>query len=286
VLVPEPDASPEEFVDWPPEGQRADTAPLVRDHSRVSAERNASPYPADATRPTFAQPGPTRRTSGQWSTPGFAGTIQQPAPSPTAVDTRPRRRITPMGWVTRGLVLVAISVVSGLIWYTVKHYYLPQNTASETTQGPPTKYPYTRLASAGAADCKSVSTGQVKEFFTRSECDHLTRQLYTTTLPSGQRVLVSVITVGMSGAPSAERLQSLAKGHDTGQVYALSHSQKQWPSLDDNVAYRAQRRNNVVVITDAGYFDRAQQPANDPTLNDISADATQLGWPPGTPSTN
>lgn len=281
--MPEPDASPEEFVEWPSEEQHADTARLVRDNSRVSAGPAASSYPADATRPTTVH---TRHSSGEGFSPRYSGTLRQPAAPSAAVAVRPRKRITPLGWLARGLVLVMISVVSGLTWYTIKHQVL-RNAASVTPQGPQTKYQYAGVASAAAAaDCKSVSTGQVKEFFTRAECDHITRQLFTTTLPGGRRVLVSVITVDMSGVPGASRLETLAKGHDTGQVYALSHAQTQLPSLDDNVAYRAQRRNNVVVITDAGYFNRPQQPANDPTLNDISADAGQLGWSPAGTSTN
>lgn len=284
VPVPEPDASPEEFVNWPPEEQPADTAPLIRDNARVSAPQ-ISPYSQDATRPRFAQPAPTTRASGQWSSPGYPGTLRQSASSPAFPVDRPRRRITVLGWLARGLVLVAISVVSGLTWYTIKHH-LPQNTASVPPPGPQTKYRYTGVDQAGGGDCKSVSTGQVKEFFDHAECSQLIRRLFTTTLPGGQRVLVSVITITMSGEPNATRLQSLAKGHDTGQVYALSHAQKRFPSLDDNVAYLAQRRNNIIVITDAGYFDRPQQPDKDPALNDVSADAAQLGWPPGSAPTN
>lgn len=245
---------------------------------------DSSLYSEDATRATFAQPGPTSRTSGQWSSPGYSGTIRQPAPSQTTTQAPRRQRITLLGWLGRGLVLVAISVVSGLAWYTIKNY-LPQNTAPPVSQGPQTKYQYTPVGQAAGVDCKSVSDGQVKEFFTHTGCDRITRKLFTTTLAGDQRVLVSVITISMPNGTAAGQLRTLANASGTGQVYALSHGQKRWPSLDEDVAYQVQNRSNVVVITDAGYFGRAKQD-KDPTLTDISKDAAELGWPSGTAPTN
>jgi hypothetical protein len=184
-----------------------------------------------------------------------------------------------LGWVGRGLVLVMISVVSGLIWSAIKPHQ--QNPAPSAQQGPQTAYSFTPTGrpevDAKAADCKSISTGQVRELFSHTECAHVTRQLFTATLPGGQKVLASVITVTMpDDKTSAARLQSLAKGHDTGQIYALSHSQAQVGSLDDNVAYQTQRNGNILVIGDAGYYGRQKQPDNDPTLTNVSKEAIKL----------
>lgn len=290
VPVPEPHASPEQFAGWLPTGQRADTAPLARDNSRVrppDPEPEWPPFPEEATRPAFTRPGPATPPSGHHPPPsrGYPGTLRQPtvppAPqAPLAPVAPQRKRISPLGWLGRGLVLVAISVVSGLIWSAIKPHH---PSVAQPPPGPQTKYHYTLLdRGVGADACKSLSTGQVKEFFTHgTECQSITRQLFTTQA-AGKTVLASVITVTMPDATSAARLQSLAKGHDTGQVLALTNTSARagHTNLNDDVAYRAQRSGSnatVVVISDAGYFGRDKQPDADQTLSDVSADAVKLG---------
>lgn len=234
----------------------------------------------ESRRPTVARQGPPAGYPPQ--PPNGPGTRRQPAP-----PALPGGRPTALGWAARGLVLVLVAVVSGLIWSAIK----PHHPAAQTTQGPQTVYPFTPAGSAEvdakAGDCKSIATGQVKELFSRTECQHLTRKLFTTTLPGGQKVLASVITVTMpNDSASAARLLSLSNAHDTGQIYALSHGQSQVGSLDDNVAYQTERNGNIVVIGDAGYYGRQKQPANDPTLSGISKDVMKLGWPQGAAPTN
>lgn len=210
--------------------------------------------------------------------------MQSASPIPQAPRSR---RSTVLGWGARGLVLVLVAVVSGLVWSAVK----PHHPVARTPQGPRTVYSFTPLGQtevdAKAGDCKSIATGQVKELFNQVECQHLTRRLFTTTLPGGRPVLASVITVTMpNDSTSAARLQSLAKGHDTGQIYALSHGLTPLGSLDDNVAYQTEHNGNIVVIGDAGYYGSQKQPPNDPELSNVSKDAIKLGWPQGTAPPN
>jgi hypothetical protein len=291
VLVPEPHASPEQFGGWLSGEQRADTAPLIRDNSRVNQPASdyataASQYhPEDHRRPGYEQPYPNTAATGYGTTayggyyspqPSGYSTAQRPMPPPPGPDSG-RKRITLMGWVGRGLILVAISVVSGLIWYAIKPHH-PQQIAGSDQQV--TKYPFTPVArQVSAGDCKSVSTYSVASFFAQHECSQLVRELYTTTLPGGQKVLTSVIVVRMPNVESATKLRSIAAASNTGDVQALketaSSGQQPFPTLQDD-AYETAQKGNVIVIGDSAYFVRAT-PEKDPQLLAVSTDALKLG---------
>ncbi|MER7083878.1 hypothetical protein SAMN02982929_02886 [Saccharopolyspora kobensis] len=204
------------------------------------------------------------------------GTSRQPMPEPPPPSSR--SKITPMGWALRGAGLLAISLVSGLIWLAVK----PDAPEPEETPPLATKYDFQPIRrEEGFLGCQNVSDYKIQEFFKNEECEHLTRALYNTTLPDGTRVLTSVVTVQMRSADSAQRLNDLTAEENTGNIRDLVddgiQNTQDLPKLADK-AYASERQDNLVVIGDSAYYDK-KTTNKDPSLLDVSKEALKLGWP-------
>lgn len=236
-----------------------ETTPLRRDNSHIRQDRAmVTPSPDHATRPVYTH----------------APTPQQPPGAPPP-GQRPRK-VTPLGWALRGLVLVMVAIVSGAIWLAIK----PSEPAP--VQPPPLRYHFTLSNREEAVHgCKQVSSGEIRSFFAKQECDHLTRALYTTTLPDGSRVLTTVTTVLMPDSASAARLNELTTKDNTGNVRDLVEDKRagteNMPALND-AAYASGRQDRLVVIGDSAYFDKKTQ-KQDPALTDVTNEALKLGWP-------
>ncbi|MER5388420.1 hypothetical protein, partial [Saccharopolyspora sp. NPDC002686] len=273
-------------------GERADTqretAPLRRDNSRIQPDRApVDPGVGQTTRPVFPpppqhpqqapmppqQPPPPRpvrqQTNPQVQPAVNPPTNRQPMPG---LPPSGKKRITPMGWVARGAGLFAISVVSGLIWMALK----PAAPEPEVPAATPLKYQFDPIRREdGFRGCQNVSDYKIQQFFQGEECEHLTRALYDTKLPDGTRVLTSVVTVRMPNADSAQRLDDLTTQDSTGNIRDLvddgSEDTKGLPELKDK-AYASDRQNELVVIGDSAYYDKAT-PNKDPLLLDVSREA-------------
>ncbi|SDW84775.1 hypothetical protein SAMN05216215_1005300 [Saccharopolyspora shandongensis] len=256
-----------------------ETTPLRRDNSLIRPDRAPVPPPDEATRPAFAPPPrqdqppavqqpPQAHQPTSWQAP-----VAQPEPEPQP------RRIAPTGWLLRGLGLVAISVLSGLIWLLIK-----PDTDDEAAS-PPAEVPRYQFVPIHREEafqgCQSVSTAKIKSFFQKQECTHLTRALYSTTLPDGTRVLTSLVTVLMPDAATAQQLNDLTTKDGTGNIRDLvddgRDGTKGMPALDDD-AYASGRQESLVVIGDSAYFDK-NTPHKDPALLDVTKEALKLGWP-------
>lgn len=258
-----------------------ETTPLRRDNARIRSDR--APSSADATRSAFGAPG--QQGGGQappHPPPGYPATNQQPpvgAPGPgggPAPSGSPG--ITPGGWVLRGLGLFAVSLVSGLLWLALG----PGGDEEEAAppEQPPTKHDFQPVHREEAFQgCKAVSTDRIQEFFGDVECEHLTRALYTTALPGGDRALTSVVTVLMPDEESARSLDELTTRDGTGNIRDLVDDGRagteDMPPLGDR-AYGSERQGRLVVIGDSAYFDQ-ETPAKDPVLLEITRDALNLG---------
>ncbi|MFD0922296.1 hypothetical protein [Saccharopolyspora rosea] len=280
--MPDHQGAPDEMTGSQQDQQR-ETAPLRRDNSRVRPERASTAAAAEeATRPAFApqasrgfpQSDPRPHPGPQQP---YQPTSRQLAPEPPPARTG-RSGVTPMGWVLRGLALVAVSVVSGLIWIAIKPGSGGESDAPPP--GPQTRYQFQPLRKEEAFQgCRQVSRDEVATFFEKQECDHLTRALYSTTLPDGRRVLTSVVTVLMPDEASAQQLDALTTRDNTGNIKNLVEEgrDRNLPELNDK-AYGSQRQGRLVVIGDSAYFDQ-KTPNKDPVLLDVTNDALKLGWP-------
>lgn len=188
------------------------------------------------------------------------------------------RKITPLGWTVRGLGLVAVAVVSGLLWLAVK----PDSAGPPGGSEQPTKYDFALLQQVeGLQGCADVSNGRIKQYLKQHPCQHLTRALYTTKLPDGQQVLSSVTTVLMPDADSAARLNALTTKDKTGNINDLvddgSIGTERYPKLGD-AGYDSAAQGNLVAIGDSAYFGKRSQDG-DPQLREVTAEALKKGRP-------
>lgn len=196
-----------------------------------------------------------------------------------AANAATSRHVTPMGWVFRGLGLLAVSLISGLLWLVIKPEGPP---TPEAHPGPKTAHQFNRIRwEESTQSCRALADLKIRDFFAKQECTHLTRALYTTELPGGQRVLTSVTTVLMPEENSAKQLEQLATTDNTGNLKDLVDEGR--PGLEDSPklndkGYAAAMQNRLVVIGDSAYFAK-KSPENDPQLVGITNDALQLGWP-------
>ncbi|WP_223207967.1 hypothetical protein [Actinopolyspora erythraea] len=233
----------------PAVGQRVPAAP---DPSRVGQGHNGfgtvEPSGAEASRPR----------------PGGGG-------SPT----------TPLGWLGRGLVLCAVSVVSGLLWLVFQPSAPPDTTGGEDAgpQQPRTAYEFTEYLSDEPANCADHSTGKIARFFSETPCEHVTRALYTTQLNNGEKVLTSVVTVLMPDAESAESLEKMATRDATGNIEDLVTAGKEvperYPTLSHDYGYDSTHQGRLVVIGESSYFGRSD--SDDGRLKNVTTEALKLG---------
>ena len=193
-------------------------------------------------------------------------------------EPEPERRVSPAGWLGRGLALVAVAVASGALWLAVKP---GGQDDSQQAQGPTTKNQFASVMTVnGDQGCAQVSEGKIKKFFAKHPCQHLTRALYTTQLPNGQKVLTSVNTVLMSDPNAAAQLNSTATSDHTGNIKDLVDQRapgtEHYPKLDDN-GYASQTQGAMVAIGDSAYFGEKTSD-KDPQLTEITKDALNLAW--------
>nr|WP_207630755.1 MULTISPECIES: hypothetical protein [unclassified Actinopolyspora] len=290
--------------------ERGDTAPLnaVRSDSggppdRVTQGRNpeggAGGPGEERTRPTFPPPqaaaapangGHGSRPPGEQPAPGrgagsgppnAAGAAQSRPGPDGAGDSRAGTGITPAGWVIRGLVLVLVAVLSGVLWLMVKPSETRSTSESPATQqaGPSTEYDFEKYVADEPANCADNSTAKIAEFFAGTACSHITRALYTTRLHNGERVLTSVVTVLMPDAASAAKLEKLATQNATGNIEDLVTAGSQvpegYPDLSHDYGYASTHEGRLVVIGESSYFHRSGR--DDGRLKHVTSDALKLG---------
>ncbi|WP_461145313.1 hypothetical protein [Salinifilum aidingensis] len=212
------------------------------------------------------------------------GTARQAPSSPHRSSSSPRRS-SAWTWAVRGLVLLGVALLSGAAWWA---FGLGGPSGQERAQdrGEPieqrTKYQFDMLQKEGwLPGCAQVSTARIAEFFGRDECVHRTRALYTTTLPNGDRVVTTVVTVLMHDEQQAAQLDRLLTRDGTGNIKDLvdegMETHGDLPGLNDK-AYGSQQQGELVVIGDSAYMD-GDTPKDDPRLLDVTGEALRLGWP-------
>jgi hypothetical protein len=136
-----------------------------------------------------------------------------PVPGPPARDTR--------SLLLRGAGLVAIAVVSGLLWFLIRHDSTPDEPAAQPPAQNTGQYQFTLVAGpAKANECAAKSYGKTHDFFVDNECQSLVRALYTTE-SGGAKALVSVVLVGMPDSTKAKALKTLTEQDNTGNVTDL-----------------------------------------------------------------
>ncbi len=204
---------------------------------------------------------------------GPAGAVPVAPRGPAGPD-RQLPRLTPI----TAAALVAIALVSGLLWWVIRH----DSGGSEpeaVAQDPLTSGQFRYEVVAGpenTTDCAANSYGKVEDWFAEHSCDGLSRALYVTET-GGQRALVSVVQVTMSTPELAQQLKVITDTDNTGNVNDLVRDGTANIPGAPEVAggeYDSKVDGGEVTIVEARLFDDSSDRA---LLSRITEDALRLG---------
>lgn len=178
-------------------------------------------------------------------------------------------------YLLKGLGLVAIAVVSGVIWYLL-------NAGGGGAQSPQAQGEYQFRKVTGPvsdSDCAANAYGDVADFLGTHPCQRLVRELYTSSPAAGSKVVTSVASVRMPNAQSAGALKRMTDTDDTGNVDDLVRAGVHLPGAPDdlgNGGYASIRRGKLVIIVESDYLGHAANPDRK-LLVKVSQDALRLG---------
>lgn len=177
----------------------------------------------------------------------------QPGGPPPRRD--PERRAKLVDYALKGLGLLGVALVSGFLWYLIRNNPAPTNGGSQTA--PPSQpaglYQFQAFEPATTeTDCAAHSTNEVQNYLQKHTCVSMTRSLYTTNLPNGQKVVTSIVVVKMDSAATAKGLQQISDGAGTGHVKDLVEDGTVIPGgpkgLQDGGYFSAVRGARMVVV--------------------------------------
>ncbi|RCW39766.1 hypothetical protein DFQ14_11427 [Halopolyspora algeriensis] len=231
--------------------------------------------------PPAMPPYPSNPPAGQAPSGPPSGPPRGPSEPPREGRSGSRGGITPTGWLLRGLGLCAVSVVSGLLWLVIKPDASSNGVSENRDQASKGVYAFEQYSREEGPHCQEFSTDEIAEYFSEHPCGHLTRALYTTALPNGERVLTSVVTALMPNEASAAQLEKLTTRNGTGNIEDLVSAGRpmpdDFPELDGDRGYASQQQGRLVVIGESAYF--ANPDHDDARLKKVTTDALRLGWP-------
>ncbi|TDP97311.1 hypothetical protein EV186_103275 [Labedaea rhizosphaerae] len=187
-------------------------------------------------------------------------------------------------WTLRALGLVAVAVISGLVWYYITNDNKPAPSQQADQPAKQGKYNFVAAPQLPQpvrdSNCVEHSKGKVQEFLQAHQCHGLTRQLFTVTTADGRTAYASVSSVQMASAQDATALENLTKADGTGNVKDLLLDGKATvpglTRLDAHGGYASQRVDAKLIIIEADFSTDASD-KDEPVLDDICADALRLG---------
>jgi hypothetical protein len=201
-------------------------------------------------------------------------------------DPEPPNRNTALAWTLRIAGLVAIAVISGVVWA----YIRGDDTKDATPEDRPEdtvvegKYDFTVLAQLKSprldSTCAEHAYGKAKEFFEDTECDQLTRSVFTTTLEDGRAVYTSVVVVRMPTDQDAAALRTLTDGDGTGNVKdLLNEGIVRIEGLDklNGGGYKSTQVGDEVVIVESDFAPDVTDRDEESTLDTLCEDGLRLG---------
>lgn len=201
--------------------------------------------------------------------------------SPGRGDTAPMPRVPAEpaaarrtgGPLLKGLALLAVAVVAGLVWWLVRH---DSGGTPPVAQAPAREFQFVMTdGPVAATDCAANAYADVKKWFGQHPCQRLSRALYTTGAGSS-RALVSVAVVAMPSPEEAQQLKKLVDTDGTGNVNDLVRDGtakiQGAPKLADG-DYLSRATGSSVTIVLSAFFDGR---TDDATLRRISREALDL----------
>jgi hypothetical protein len=186
-------------------------------------------------------------------------------------------------WTLRALGLIAVAVISGLVWYYITNDNNPG--PSQQADQPAKQGKYDLVAASQLpkpvrdSNCVEHSKGQVQAFLREHQCRGLVRQLFTVVV-DGRTAYVSVSSVEMANAQDAAALETLTKKDGTGNIKDLVSDGKArvegLKELDGDGGYASQHAGAKLIIVE-GDFTPDGSKKDEPVLDDICSDALRLG---------
>lgn len=218
-------------------------------------------------------------------------------PAPRRGPGGPRRpqggpppRSKALDYTLKGLGLLGIAVVSGLLWFLIRNNPAKPHQADNTPPPAPTgKYQFDPFqGQTTVSDCAAHSTGAVANFLKNDSCTSLTRSLYTTTLDGTQKVATSVAVVQMTSQGEAESLKSVSDEDNSGHVKDLIEDGvatiPDGPSSLQLAGYESKVKGDKLIIVMTEYADKTMDASSnlnkkstDDTLKAVSTDAIDQG---------
>jgi len=194
-------------------------------------------------------------------------------------------------WGMRVLGLVAIAVVSGLVWFYITNdsSSSPSGSSGETTPQQPTgAYEFTPSEKMPKPDrvenCAKHAYGkQVPAFLANTPCDHLTRQLFVTKV-DGRTVYTSVSVITMKTEAKAAELRDLTDKDGTGNISDVVRDGlvkiEGLKGLSGHDGYDAQQSGRDVIVVESDFAPKDKsndKKADEEILDKVSTDALRLG---------
>lgn len=195
----------------------------------------------------------------------------------TAPIERLVRSSGPQGNAIKGGALLAVAVLSGLVWWLIRHDDAGEQEAAAAPPATAGEFAFQPTARpVTGADCAGNSYGQIKTWFAEHPCTSLSRSLHITE-SGGTRALVSVSVVTMPAPETAQQLKTITDTDDTGNVTDLVKAGSANIPGAPKVAegeYTSKVTGSTVTIVEANLFDGKK---DDVLLKRITADAVRLG---------
>jgi hypothetical protein len=202
---------------------------------------------------------------------------------PRRPGQQPNQRSKGADYALKGLGLLGIAVVSGLLWFLIRND--PATPHQNQAAQPPAvsgKYQFDPFHDKSTAtDCASHATGHVADFLRQTPCTALSRWLYTTTLDSGQKVVTSVVVVRMDSSDTALSLQAVSDTDNSGHVKDLIEDHVATipggPTSLQAAGYESAVKGDDVIIVMTEYqddsLDKNVTKQTDDLLKGVSTDA-------------
>lgn len=198
-----------------------------------------------------------------------------------------------MQWGLRILGLVAVAVISGVVWYYIIDDGKPQDTATDdggTEQQAEGRFPLSphpdMTSPETDEDCAEHAYGRIQQHLQTTPCDHLSQQLFVAEI-DGRTVYASVSVVTMPDEAKAAELRALTDEDGSGNVSDVLRDGgvkiEGMDRLSRGGGYAAKQNGREVVIVEADLdpkdvseSEADQKKDEDDILDPVCQDALRL----------
>jgi hypothetical protein len=190
-----------------------------------------------------------------------------------------------LAWTMRILGLVAVAVLSGVVWW-----YIQADNGNGAASGGGGNgqqqsggaYDFTpKLDSPQVEDdCSQHAYSQTQEFFVEHPCQQLTRSAFSTKV-DGRTVYTSVSVVEFDDPQNAADLQKLTQANGTGNVSDVVRdgviTVDGLKALNGSGGYASEVQGGRITIVESDYDPKTKDGGSEGELDDVSEDALRLG---------